>query len=108
MSERATHMVYLVGGRVEDGDLFAQEVYPKKTILADAIRMPNAELIVNAADAHLWSFNQDVEPQWIECDVYDKEGNLIGRTPRRSPVYKYIAGEVAEMIGKEKVIITIR
>lgn len=44
----------------------------------------------------------------MECDVYDKKGNLIGRTPRRSPVYQFVAQDVAEMLNKEKVTILIR
>lgn len=107
MSERATHTVYLMGGQKGDGSLFIYEVFPETKTYGDAIRGPNAELIANAADAHLNSTNQFFEPQWIECTVYDNNGKLIGTTPRRSPIYQNIAQDVADLLHKDFVTITI-
>lgn len=109
MAESDTHRVYLMGGSKENGDLYVWEVYPEKPNLDKAVRGKSAELIAHAADAELMSLNYFEPAESMECDVYDnKSGKLIGRTPRRSPVYQNVAQDVADMLGKEKVTILIR
>ena len=108
MSERATHTVYLMGGQKEDDSLFVYEVFPETKNYGQAIRGANARLIANTADAELLSINQFTQPEWMECIVLDKNGEEIGKTPRRYPIYERVAEDVAVMLGKEKVTITIR
>jgi len=89
-------------------DILIKEGLPREKIYADAIRGKNAELIAAAADAELMSFNYFSPAESMECNVYNKNGELIGRTPRRSPVYQNIAQDVADILHKDKVKIVIR
>ncbi len=97
-----------MGGSKENNDLYVWEVYPESPNFDKAIRGKNAELIANAADAELMSLNYLEPPESMECIVKDKTGKVIGKTPRRSPVYPNVAQDVADMLGKDKVTILIR
>jgi hypothetical protein len=86
-------------------------MYPEEKPYSQAIRGKNAELIVASCDAELMSLNY-FETREMECLVKDKEGNNLGKTPRRhddgKEIYKQVAKDVAQMLGKERVKITIR
>jgi hypothetical protein len=107
MSENERHMVYLIGGEKKTRDFYVWEVYPNHQIFAFAIRGKNAELIAAAADAELMSHNYFIAGE-TECDVFDKNGNLVGKTPRRHIDYELIAQDVAKMLHKDRVKILIR